>query len=145
MSDLTSIEAAIARYRADPALSPANAARRAIRARLDLAGDDRRSSPRGSGSPRTRIDSLVRFYSFLYDRPAGVYRLRLSDNVTDRMQGSEAMLARFLAAFGLKRGETSADGLVSVDLTSCTGPCDQGPGLLVNDRAIPQLTRGARR
>jgi [NiFe] hydrogenase diaphorase moiety large subunit len=91
------------------------------------------------GIPRTRIDSLVRFYAFLYDKPAGAYRLRLADNVTDRMQGNQAVLARLCAAFGVKRGEVSADGLVSVDLTSCTGLCDQGPGLLVNGRAIPRL------
>src|SRR5579863_6686454 len=141
MSDLASIEAAIVRYNANPHyllqilrdaqselgwISPETTRR--VAARLDI--------------PRTRIDSLVRFYAFLHDTPAGAYRLRLSDNVTDRMQGSEAQLQRFLAAFGVACGETSADGLVSVDLTSCTGLCDQGPGLLVNERAIPRLDAG---
>ena len=40
----------------------------------------------------------------------------------------------------LKRGEVSADGAVSVDLTSCTGMCDQGPALLVNNRPVTRLT-----
>jgi [NiFe] hydrogenase diaphorase moiety large subunit len=34
----------------------------------------------------------------------------------------------------------SEDGLVSIERTSCTGMCDQGPALLVNGRAIPALT-----
>ena len=40
----------------------------------------------------------------------------------------------------LRRGEVSPDGAVSVDLTSCTGMCDQGPAALVNNRAITRLT-----
>jgi [NiFe] hydrogenase diaphorase moiety large subunit len=34
----------------------------------------------------------------------------------------------------------SEDGLVSIDTTSCTGLCDQGPAILVNGRAITRLT-----
>ena len=43
--------------------------------------------------PRTRIESVVQFYSFFYDRPRGAYRLLLSDNITDRMLGSLRLLA----------------------------------------------------
>ncbi len=41
----------------------------------------------------------------------------------------------------LEPGRVSEDGLVSVNTTSCTGMCDQGPALLVNYRAIPQMTQ----
>ena len=40
----------------------------------------------------------------------------------------------------LNLGEVSADGLASVDMTSCTGMCDQGPALLLNNRPIARLT-----
>ena len=133
------IEAAIARHHSDPDYL-LQILRDAQTALGWLSPQTRETVAARLGIARTRIDSLVRFYSFLHDRPAGLYRLRLADNVTDRMQGNEAVLERFLASFGVARGETSADGLVSVDLTSCTGLCDQGPGLLVNERAIPRLT-----
>ena len=90
--------------------------------------------------PITRVESVVKFYSFFYDKPRGAYRLLISDNITDRMQGNQALLERLLGRFGVKRGEVSADGLVSVDLTSCTGMCDQGPGMLVNNIAVPRLS-----
>ena len=89
--------------------------------------------------PFNRVESVVTFYAFFYDRPRGAYRLLLSDNITDRMQGNQALLERLLGRFGVKRGEMSADGLVSVDLTSCTGMCDQGPAMLVNNIAVPRL------
>ena len=90
--------------------------------------------------PRTRVESVLQFYSFLYDKPRGTYRVLISDNVTDRMLGSLALFERLCGQLNVERGEVSADGLVSVDLTSCTGMCDQGPAMLVNNIAIPRLT-----
>ena len=80
------------------------------------------------------------FYSFLHTEPVGAYRVLFSDNITDRMQGSEALLEDFCAQLWVEPGKVSEDGLVSVARTSCTGLCDQGPGLLVNGRAIPRAT-----
>ena len=94
----------------------------------------------GLGVPITRVESVVQFYSFLYDAPRGRYRILFSDNITDRMLGSLALFEHMLKRLRLRRGEISADGAVSVDLTSCTGMCDQGPAALVNTRAITKLT-----
>lgn len=90
--------------------------------------------------PRARVEGVVGFYAFFDAAPVGRYRILFSGNVTDEMAGSEALMKQLLDAFGLARGETSADGLLSIDVTSCTGLCDQGPALLVNGRAIGRLT-----
>ncbi len=90
--------------------------------------------------PPTQVQSALQFYSFLYDKPRGRYRLLFSDNITDRMLGNLALFEHMLSRLKLKRGEVSPDGLVSVDLTSCTGMCDQGPAMLVNNRAVTRLT-----
>ena len=92
------------------------------------------------GIPPTQVDSVVEFYSFLYDRPRGRYRILFSDNITDRMLGSVVLFEHMLKRLKLRRGEVSADGAVSVDQTSCTGMCDQGPALLVNNRPVTRLT-----
>jgi [NiFe] hydrogenase diaphorase moiety large subunit len=91
--------------------------------------------------PITRVQSVVQFYSFLYDRPRGRYRVLFSDNITDRMLGNAALIEQMLKRLKLRRGQVSWDGAVSVDLTSCTGMCDQGPAMLVNNFAITRLTR----
>jgi [NiFe] hydrogenase diaphorase moiety large subunit len=90
--------------------------------------------------PRARVEGVAGFYSFLHLAPAGRYRIRFSDNVTDRMAGSAALLDQLCSALWVERGKVSEDGLVSVDTTSCTGMCDQGPALLVNGYAVPRLT-----
>jgi len=94
----------------------------------------------GLNIPRTRVQSVLQFYSFLYDKPRGRYRLLFADNITDRMAGNIALFEHMLSRLKLKRGVVSSDGLVSVDLTSDTGMCDQGPAMLANNRAIPRLT-----
>ena len=90
--------------------------------------------------PRTKIEGVAGFYAFFYLQPRGRYRLLFSDNITDRMLGNEALLERLCKNLWIEPGKVSEDGLVSVDTTSCTGLCDQGPALLVNNRAIGRLT-----
>ena len=92
------------------------------------------------GVPRTKIEGVAGFYSFLYTRPRGKYRVLFSDNITDRMLGNKALMDRLCNSLWVERGKVSEDGLVSVGKTSCTGMCDQGPALLVNNYAVAGLT-----
>ena len=82
------------------------------------------------------VQAVVAFYAFLHERPMGRYRVLFSDNITDRMAGSQALMQHMLQRLKLSPGEVSADGRVSVGLTSCTGLCDQGPALLLNEHAV---------
>ncbi len=104
-------------------------------------GDAQARIARELGLPLTRVSGVVGFYAFLSATPWGRYRVLFSDNITDRMQGNMELLDHLCRRLLLEPGHTSEDGLVSVDTTSCTGLCDQGPGLLVNDRAIPNISR----
>jgi len=90
--------------------------------------------------PYSRAKGVASFYSFLSDEPRGAYRVLFSDNITDRMAGSERLMEVMCHRLWVEPGKVSEDGLVSIARTSCTGLCDQGPALLVNGRAIPALT-----
>jgi [NiFe] hydrogenase diaphorase moiety large subunit len=57
------------------------------------------------------------------------------------MLGSAELLDYMCTQLWVERGKTSEDGLVSIDTASCTGMCDQGPALLVNNYAITRVTR----
>ncbi|QDX80582.1 NADP oxidoreductase [Denitratisoma sp. DHT3] len=92
------------------------------------------------GWPRANVESTAGFYSFFHTRPMGRYRVLWSDNITDRMLGSQDLMQTLCQKLWLEPGRVSEDGLVSVDTTSCTGLCDQGPALLVNYRAMPGAT-----
>ncbi|HSO31494.1 MAG TPA: NAD(P)H-dependent oxidoreductase subunit E, partial [Labilithrix sp.] len=90
--------------------------------------------------PRGHVEGVVGFYSFFASEPRGKFRVLFSDNITDEMAGSRELREHMLDSFRLAPGEVSRDGLVSIGVTSCTGLCDQGPAMLVNDRAIARLT-----
>jgi len=91
-------------------------------------------------TPLAAVRGVAGFYAFLHTEPAGRYQVLFSDNITDRMQGNEDLLTTFCSKLWVEPGKVSEDGLVRVDRTSCTGLCDQGPGLLVNGWAMPRAT-----
>ncbi len=84
-----------------------------------------------TGFSETHIQAVVTFYSFLSLEYQGDYRILFSDNFTDRI-GHNQKLKTLLE-------ERVKDVSVFIDTTSCTGLCDQGPGLLVNGMAINDL------
>ncbi len=90
--------------------------------------------------PRSKIEGVAGFYSFFYLQPHGEYRVLFSDNITDRMLGSQTLMQQMCQQLWVEPDKVSEDGLVSIGATSCTGMCDQGPAMLVNGRAITHLT-----
>jgi len=91
--------------------------------------------------PRTQIIAVAEFYSFFHLTPQGRYDILISDSITDHMLGKENLLGYFSSVLNVKVGEVRNDGLVSLNNTSCTGMCDQGPAGLVNGLALTRLDR----
>ena len=134
------VSASVARYRADPHYILQML--REIQEACDWISPEAVDRlQQALGLPRTKIEGVAGFYAFLYTRPRGRYRILFSDNITDRMLGNMELLRHMCEQLWIERGKTSEDGLVSVDTASCTGMCDQGPALLVNNYAIVRLTR----
>ena len=90
---------------------------------------------------RAKVEGVAGFYSFFYLQPVGQYRILFSNNITDRMLGAPKLMAMMCRTLGVKPGNLSGDGVVSIDVTSCTGMCDQGPAILVNGLPITQMTQ----
>ena len=90
--------------------------------------------------PESEIHGVIEFYSFLHKQPRGQYDILLSDSITDHMLGSRKLLQQLCTRLGVEPGVPRSDGLVTVDTTSCTGLCDQGPALLVNGTAVSRLS-----
>ena len=85
------------------------------------------------------IHGVIGFYSFLHDSPRGNYDILFSDSITDHMLGSRQLLDQLCNTLGVTPATPRADGRVTVDTTSCTGICDQGPAMLVNGWTIAGL------
>jgi [NiFe] hydrogenase diaphorase moiety large subunit len=94
----------------------------------------------GTGRSVAQVRSTAAFYSFFNTEAPVRYRALFSDNITDRMLGSEALLDQLCRELLIEPGHRSEDGRVSVDTTSCTGLCDQGPALLINGVPLTAMT-----
>ncbi|MGZ5577194.1 MAG: NAD(P)H-dependent oxidoreductase subunit E, partial [Methylobacter sp.] len=93
--------------------------------------------------PRTQIISVAEFYSFFHLIPRGQYELLISDSITDHMLGKKELIDYLAKKLDVAIGEVRKDGVVSLDNTSCTGMCDQGPAGLVNGYALTRLDYSA--
>lgn len=94
-----------------------------------------------TGVTQAQIRGVVDFYSFFYDAPRGQYNILFSDSITDHMLGSRERVEQLCQLLQVEQGLTRADGMVTVDTTSCTGLCDQGPAMLVNGLPIGRLDK----
>jgi len=92
------------------------------------------------GIPRVEVEGVVSFYAFYSGGPRGRTVIRLSDDVIDRMAGYDKVRRAFEAALGVRLGETTPDGLFTLERTACIGMCDQAPAALVNDIVITSLS-----
>jgi len=86
--------------------------------------------------PVSQVQSVVEFYSFFHQTPRGRYHLLFSNCTSCGDLSLMHLLGKHL---GVAAGTTRADGLVSLDQTSCTGMCDFGASLLINGMPITRL------
>ncbi len=85
------------------------------------------------------VEGVTNFYHFLSTVPRGRYDIFLSDCIIDYLHGREDIVRLLCEKLGTPLGSTRSDGHVSINDTSCTGLCDQGPAALINGHAVPHL------
>ena len=94
-------------------------------------------SPPALGLTPAHVEGVASFYRFFHLQPVGRYRLPVQRQRHRPHAGQPRADGRPVRACSAsRRAHARADGLVSVDLCSCTGLCDQGPALLVNHHQV---------
>ena len=90
--------------------------------------------------PRVEVESLVSFYAFLSVKPKGKVVIRLCNDIIDQMFGAEKVARAFTEELGIRFGETTPDGKLTLEHTPCIGMCDQAPAALINDVVVTYLS-----
>lgn len=94
--------------------------------------------------PRSEVYGVATFYSFFSVEPRGKYVIRLCHTISCAITGKyHPAVASLLAELGIAFGETTRDGLFTLEQTACIGLCDQGPAMLVNDDVHVELTEAS--
>ncbi|MBK6769214.1 MAG: NAD(P)H-dependent oxidoreductase subunit E [Ardenticatenales bacterium] len=89
----------------------------------------------------TQVRGVVGFYSLFKEEPHGRMVVHYCTDLPCALRGAEAFLPRVCRAFGVaKAGETSPDGLFSVEEAMCLAACDRAPMMQVNLSYFHDLT-----
>ncbi|MDH5507956.1 MAG: NAD(P)H-dependent oxidoreductase subunit E [Anaerolineae bacterium] len=75
----------------------------------------------------TDVASIVGFYTLFHDKPGGKYRLQVCNDLPCALRGADQYLEQLCENLGLQVGETSEDGLVSIEAVMCLAACDHAP------------------
>lgn len=81
------------------------------------------------------------FYHFFTAEPVGKYAIYLNNSVVSAMKGMAEVADEFEKQTGIKFGEKTADGLISLAYTACIGMSDQEPAALINSVVVTDLNR----
>ncbi len=90
--------------------------------------------------PESRIGGVASFYSMFSLRPRGQRVIRICDSPPCQVCGGAAVLAAFRDALGLEPGETTPDGMFTLERTSCVGLCDRAPALMIDEGLFGSVT-----
>lgn len=93
-----------------------------------------------TGLTQVAVEAVVSFYAFLSQEPKGRATIRICDDIVDRFSGMPAVVEALESELGIKIGQTSPDGAVSLEYTPCIGMCDQAPAAMINDVVMTDLT-----
>jgi NADH-quinone oxidoreductase subunit E len=75
----------------------------------------------------TEVASVVGFYSLYYDEKGGQYRVQVCTDLPCALRGAEDFLHKLCENLGIKVGETTADGKITVEAVMCLAGCDKAP------------------
>ena len=90
--------------------------------------------------PLSKIYDVLTFYAMFSTKERGEYVIEICQSTPCHFTKAEEAVRWFETAAGVKVGETTADGKISLMRTSCIGACDIGPAVKIGDHVFGNLT-----
>jgi NADH-quinone oxidoreductase subunit E len=75
----------------------------------------------------TEVAAIVGFYTMYHDEKAGKYRMQVCNDLPCALRGADKFLEHLCENIGVKLGETTPDGLITIEEVKCLGGCDRAP------------------
>ncbi|HOZ01676.1 MAG TPA: NADH-quinone oxidoreductase subunit NuoE [Candidatus Syntrophosphaera sp.] len=90
--------------------------------------------------PPNHIYGVLTFYTMYSTKPRGKNIIRLCESPPCYIKGSENILRKLKILLGVETGETTKDGLFTLELCACLGVCGNAPVMMVNNDVYGDLT-----
>jgi NADH-quinone oxidoreductase subunit E len=137
-------EATQARFAKEVAKYPADQKQSAVMACLSIvqqelgyvSADSEKAVAEYLGMPPMAVHEVTTFYNMYNQKPVGKYKLNVCTNLPCQLRDGVKTLQYLEQKLGISMGETTADGLFTLQQSECLGACADSPVLLVNDRSM---------
>lgn len=88
------------------------------------------------GMPAIAVHEVTTFYNMYNQHACGKYKLNVCTNLPCQLREGVQALKHLEEKLGIHMGETTADGLFTLQQSECLGACADSPVMLVNDRTM---------
>jgi NADH-quinone oxidoreductase subunit E len=89
--------------------------------------------------PTSKIYGLATFYNQFTFAPRGKYHIRVCNGSACHIDHSISIIKELKKHLGISEGETSRDGMFSIESVACIGACGQSPVIEINNKYFPKL------
>lgn len=86
------------------------------------------------------VDSVVSFYSMFRKKPVGRHVIKVCTSIACYLRGCDTLLAHLEERLGVRAGETTPDGLFTLQTIECVASCGTAPVLQVNEAFVENVT-----
>jgi NADH-quinone oxidoreductase subunit E len=137
-------EATKARFAKEVAKYPADQKQSAVMACLSIvqhelgyvSADSEKVVAEYLGMAPMAVHEVTTFYNMYNQRPVGKFKLNVCTNLPCQLRDGQVALHHLEKKLGISMGETTADGLFTLQQSECLGACADSPVMLVNDRKM---------
>jgi NADH-quinone oxidoreductase subunit F len=90
--------------------------------------------------PYSYLYGVMTFYTMYSVTPRGKYLIRMCESAPCHVNGAENILEVLKEELGIQVGETTSDGLFTLEHTACLGTCEVSPAMQINEVVFGNLT-----
>lgn len=90
--------------------------------------------------PSATVSGVATFYHFFRLKPRGKYAVSICLGTACFVKGADRLLSAVESELGISLGETTQDGLFSIEASRCIGVCALAPVLTINEKTYSQVT-----
>jgi NADH-quinone oxidoreductase E subunit len=92
------------------------------------------------GMPLTEVVSVATFYEMFHLEPPGRHHIRICINISCYLNGCDRVLDHLCGRLGIRPGQTTDDGRVTLESVQCLAACEEAPVLLIDADRYPRVT-----
>ena len=93
-----------------------------------------------TGNSPAKVMGVATFYSYFRLQPMGTYQIMLCDGTACHVNGSERIRTAITQELGIHNGETTEDGMFTLNEVACLGCCSLAPVMMINGDTYGNLT-----